>query len=1487
MQLHHLTDADKGSATRSEKHGREPSLSRRILRTLTLLAIASAAMLGVHEKALAQNPEWTFTVTDSNGNPTSRITEGEGPITVTATITNGVTFPDQQSALITWGGDFISSESLLLGDDGLTAILIPPGASSASLKINVADDNLYAPTETRALEIHAPPVGGTNLGNLTYVDNEEPPTLKISVSPIRLIEGAGVTVSGRLSHGYTQDQSIFIAEVDDPHFALSAGGIEGTNWRANFTAGETTTDSVGSEAFSFNDTSAGNGSEVVFTPTPNPDLYTLRNVKPFKVTILDNDGWPGPPRTMNAVPGDASMLITWQVPETLVTITEYQTRYRASGGGWTSYSVVQGSGQDTARAHITGLTNGTRYDFEVRARNGNANRFGNSKRVSGTPRGPRITISNTSITEGESTTITITPEGAPFSLPKSFQVFVARRGGVVPTTGGDPDFEIEVRGETEEQSNRQFNAPSNVPALTGRQSEYAPIILVGSPNLVLTLTGRDDEVAECREELFVFAYTTEGRIASSGTALNSFFIEESDTRAVLESYSINGSTVTLTFDRAISRISPPGPGETLYEANASPPEHYFSLFTGGHESASPVWGGDGGAQSRVAWRTGFIPNAGHTGTGFTLSGRTATITFDETVEQGENAWIAYQTTSRWAPLGAPRTGACGQRVGKFIAHLTNVTGPTSTTPELPVITIADADGTEGSNASVDFPVTLSPASTDTVTVDYYTVNETAIAGSDYTATTGTLTFAPGETGKTVAVPIIDDTVEDDGEAFYLVFHNPNGATIAGGPQGGTSGIAGGIIHNTEDEPVGSGNTLTASFVSMPSEHAGPGERFTFELAFSESPKAGYRKIRDDAFNVSGGYIRRAQRLQQGTNIGWRITVEPSGWGNVSLSLPGGRACTSTGAICTSDNEMLSNSPSATVQGPAALSVADASAHENTDDALDFAVTLDRASTLTVTVDYATSNGTATAGSDYTSTSGTLTFEPGDTAKTVSVPILDDAIDDGNETMTLTLSNEANARIADGTATGTINNSDPLQQAWIARFGRTVASEVVDGITDRLESKRSGSEVRIAGITLERNGAAWAEKPMSDGEERLDALEGEQTMSAHDLLMRSAFRLQGEHDGTGGPAWTAWGRFSSASFDGDTDGVKLSGDVTTGLLGADVGTDEWIAGIALSAAKGDGPFSLTSAMTSNRNSGTVDSSLTSFHPYAQIELTDRVAVWGIGGYGTGTMTIAEDGGTPIKTDIDMTMAAAGVRGDVLKASAGDAFDLALKTDALWLRTTSGATPEMVAAEADVTRLRLIVDASCSFETGGSGTLTPSIEAGLRRDAGDAEEGTGFEVGAGLRYQGDGITIEGTIRKLVAHDDTGYEEWGASGAIRIDPGTAGRGLSLTIAPTWGNAASEAEQLWSAGNAEGLVRDDDFKAESRLDAELGYRVGAPHGLGVITPYTALTLSDGNNRTWRAGARWKVSDTTGLSLEGAREERGGDETPSDALMLRASVRF
>ena len=149
-------------------------------------------------------------------------------------------------------------------------------------------------------------------------------------------------------------------------------------------------------------------------------------------------------------------------------------------------------------------------------------------------------------------------------------------------------------------------------------------------------------------------------------------------------------------------------------------------------------------------------------------------------------------------------------------------------------------------------------------------------------------------------------------------------------------------------------------------------------------------------------------------------------------------------------------------------MADARVDENTGAGLAFAVTLDRAARGTVTVDYATANGTAMAGADYTATSGTLSFAAGEASKTVAVAVLDDDHDEGEETLTLRLSHASGARIADASATGTIENTDPLPRGLMTWFGRAAALHVVEHVEERLQAPREpGIRGRFAGRELRR------------------------------------------------------------------------------------------------------------------------------------------------------------------------------------------------------------------------------------------------------------------------------------------------------------------------------------------------------------------------------------------------------------------------------------
>ena len=442
-------------------------------------------------------------------------------------------------------------------------------------------------------------------------------------------------------------------------------------------------------------------------------------------------------------------------------------------------------------------------------------------------------------------------------------------------------------------------------------------------------------------------------------------------------------------------------------------------------------------------------------------------------------------------------------------------GETSVDPALPQIRVWDAFAREGRDVAVVFTVRLVPALTSTVTVDYRTEDVRATDPDDYWATSGTLTFAPGETEKTVSVPVVDDDVEDSGEEFALLLSHVSGARL------GDEGAAG-VIYNEEDvlggftlvdesgteiAALGDGTAVTlddpatgsfgivaraapdAEIGSVRLELTGakavthtddaapyslygdtggtvqgealPAGRYTLSAtAYAEANGAGdVLDTRTVSFTVTASAATAGDALPviSGTaRVGEMLTASVDGIDDADglentavayqwLSNDGAAdtdiesATDSTYTLVAADagktvtvrvtytddggtEASLVSAATApvAVAGSSELSVAEASEKEDT--ALEFVVTLDPEAGGTVTVDYATADGTATAGDDYDSTNGTLTFEAGETTKTVSVPITADTEDDGGETLTLTLSHASGAGLGDVEATGTILNT---------------------------------------------------------------------------------------------------------------------------------------------------------------------------------------------------------------------------------------------------------------------------------------------------------------------------------------------------------------------------------------------------------------------------------------------------------------------------------
>ena len=727
---------------------------------------------------------------------------------------------------------------------------------------------------------------------------------------------------------------------------------------------------------------------------------------------------------------------------------------------------------------------------------------------------------------------------------------------------------------------------------------------------------------------------------------------------------------------------------------------------------------------------------------------------------------------------------------------------------------------------------------------------------------------------------------------------------------------------------GPGERLAAKLTGFSTRHAG--EPFEPELWFNHAPNISYRDVRDTLFEATGGRIARAKRQQQGSNLRWNLVVEPEAVGDLTLTLPATEDCAAPRAVCTQDGRKLARGLSVRIEGPAAFSVSDAQVDEGSKAVLAFEVSLSRRLRAEARVDVATRDGTATAGADYEAVTQTLVFARGETVKTVEVAVLDDAHDEGEETMTLVLSNATGAPIADAEGTGTIVNTDAIPKAWIARFGRTVTGQVLDAVEGRLAAPRqAGMRATLAGYALVApdgtgtsavtGGVAETPAQATAGDHASVAALGGWTngtrtgrsqalrergmggpepqsldITSHALVTGTAFTLSAgsaEDRGHG----SLWGHASVAGFDGREDALSLDGEVTTGFLGADWAAERWTVGLALGHSVGTGGYrnrgcagSAPADGAQGRGcGGRIEAALTGLYPYAGVDLNDRVSVWLAGGHGAGALTVVPDGQGAIETDLAMGMGAAGTRIAVLEPEGGAGVNLALVGDGRFTRTSSDAArapggDNLDEAEADVWLLRFGVEGSRRFALAGAGvagpgagdaseaSLTPSFEVGVRRDGGDAETGFGADMGGGVAFAAPqrGLRFDLKGRALVMHEASGFREWGASAAFGFDPRPATeRGLALSLTQSWGASPSGGMDALLGGEAlSGPVAND--------DAGTGFT--APSRLSGELGYGLPAFGGGFTGTPNLGF--------GLSSDGARDWRlGWRLTPA----LRGGSRF
>ena len=552
---------------------------------------------------------------------------------------------------------------------------------------------------------------------------------------------------------------------------------------------------------------------------------------------------------------------------------------------------------------------------------------------------------------------------------------------------------------------------------------------------------------------------------------------------------------------------------------------------------------------------------------------------------------------------------------------------------------------------------------------------------------------------------------------------------------------------------------------------------------------------------------------------------------------------------------------------------------------------------------------ATLGEDVEKASGTLVIPQGETRGEIRVKTYEDSHDDDREKFRVRITSAEGAVIRQQRAHAIIRNDDPMPAAWLARFGRTVAEQALDGIAGRLAANRTpGMQGAIAGQALSFDQAAndspgsrgagpgpsHAPGGTAGGTGALALADVAQAFGSHsgysgavgigqdtagfgsgfdgmqpqsrgmtgrEALLGSSFSLTGAADGSGG-SMAFWGRAAQGRFDGGEGTFSLDGEVTTGMLGADYARGKWLVGLALAQSAGEGDYRDTGTAPRpggqgcpdggdgplcgeavREGDGSVEASLTAAIPYAALQASERLKLWGAAGYGTGEVTLKTAMGGSYKSDTAWSMAAAGLRGDLLEApTEGSGPALAVTSDALWTRTSSEKTRDLAASESDATRLRLGLEGSYRVAMEGGGHLTPKLEIGARHDGGDAETGFGVELGGGVAWvdPGLGLSLDVSGRTLIAHGNDDLKDRGYAASLAFDPDPATRrGPSLSLRQEFGGQANGGlDALFQPATLEDRTGSE---ATSRWAMEAAYGFPAFGGRWTGSPHVGLGLAAG----------------------------------------------
>ena len=1240
---------------------------------------------------------------------------------------------------------------------------------------------------------------------------------------------------------------------------------------------------------------------------------------------VTNVAVPLAPTNLQASAGDGQVTLSWDDPS-----NSSITFYQVSNDGGTSYSRIAGSGASTISHTVTGLTNGTEYNFAVRAENVKGTGapatatetplFAQLTGLTATAGGGQVTLSWTNPVNDDISDYQLSIDGGTNYSTIDDVIIDSETNTISHTvenlTGGTA-YSFAVRAENGESSalvsaTPLFAAPSNLRATAGDAQVTLDWDDPGNSNIsryevsrdggtnYSTISGSDEDTTSHTVESLIngteYSFAVRA-VNDSLTGAWSVAVSATPLAVPLAPTSLEASAgdgqVTLSWDDPGNssidsyRVSSDGGtnystiegSDVIIDTDANTISHTVESLANGTAYSFVVRAvnasGAGAASVAVSATPLF---AAPTNLGFTVGNGQVTLHWDDP----ENDNISdYQLSIDGGTNYSTIDDVIIDSETKTISH--TVTGLTN-----------DTEYTFGVRAVNGAAATVSATPT-------ATNEELPHAPTELTATPGDGQVALSWVGPSNS-SITHYQVSSDGGTSFPDIEGSNAATTSHTVTGLTNGTEYSLAVRAENVK-GTGAPATATATPM----------FAAPTGLEAFPNSGQVDLEWDTNDKVTDYM-----------VDTRVTGTDVIYASSPISASSDLKTTATILALTNGtdytfrvvavrNSLEISEPSSVSATPVddeqmELEVSFDAAAYNADEGsgpVEVKVTLSPPAAEPLEIPITVTRQGRTVPADYAVeglVDGKLAFEVGDATQSFTIKATEQAEQDANF-------HDVRVALGFGTLPANVTKGAPSAATLtIIDAGGVVVRARFWRLNDEILSKHAlilaDGTHRALGERMDdpcgEQAAAWTLAGASTLYHTLrsnaQALE-DGTLTLNDVLAGSSFRLPlaAVNDDMAGGGPVVWGRGERQALESTDSDFAWDGTVLTGQLGIDgCLREDLLAGLALSRSIGE--FDYTDGTGPAPVGGDYGSRMTSVHPYLGWLSPQGLTLWATVGYGRGEIEIEDeqvrdgDPDYPVRrSDTTLKTAAAGGRGPLIAVDspiAGGTMALTVRSEASWAQVDVEGDGGLIAQQTvNAWRLRLALEGSHEQALAWGSSLTPSLELGLRHDGGDGLTGGGVEIGGGLRYRdpASGLTVEGSGRVLTGQGD--YRERGLGGSLRLDPGADGRGLSLSLTPAWGDTASGVERLWDQDVA-GLATDDtaanDNVPQMRLDGELGYGFGTFGGHGLLTPYGGFSLAGEGSRRYRIGGRFAIGPSIDLSLEGARREPANDAAVEHGVMLR-----